>query len=59
MAAEIAHPMSQTNKITMVSSNGETGAAKLTGEVVEIMSKVPLLVKSMTGVDLTKVMVLI
>lgn len=55
MAAEIANPIAQTKKITMVSADGETGAAKLTGEVLEIMSKVPALVQSMTGVNLTKV----
>ena len=39
----------------MVTSNGETGAAKLTGEVLEIMTKMPELVKSLTGVDVSKV----
>ena len=39
----------------MVSADGETGAARLTGEVLDIMSKVPVLVQSMTGVDITKV----
>lgn len=55
MAHEIATPMSKTRKITMVTSNGETGAAKLTGEVLEIMTKMPELVKSLTGVDVSKV----
>ncbi|EFX80835.1 hypothetical protein DAPPUDRAFT_303889 [Daphnia pulex] len=56
MAHEIATPMSKTKKITMVTSNGETGAAKLTGEVLEIMTKMPELVKSLTGVDVSKSM---
>ena len=48
--------MSQAKKITMVSSGtGEVGAAKLTGEVLAIVSKVPDLVKSMTGVDISRV----
>jgi len=35
MAHEISGPISQTNKITMVASNGgEVGAAKLSGEVL-------------------------
>jgi flotillin len=55
MAHEIATPMSKTRKITMVTSNGETGAAKLTGEVLEIMTKMPEFVKSLTGVDVSKV----
>lgn len=56
MAHEISTPMSKTKKITMVTANGETGAAKLTGEVLEIMTKMPELVKSLTGVDVAKVL---
>jgi flotillin len=40
----------------MVSSgNAEIGAAKLTGEVLAIVNKVPELVKSITGVDISRV----
>mgnify|MGYP006989423397 CR=1 FL=1 len=40
----------------MVSSGGsEVGAAKLTGEIMSIVSRVPDVVKSMTGVDISKV----
>lgn len=56
IAAEVAAPLSQAKKITMVSSgSGEVGAAKLTGEVLAIVNKVPELVKSITGVDITRV----
>ncbi|GJQ87980.1 putative flotillin [Trypoxylus dichotomus] len=55
VAAEVAAPLSQAKKITMVSTgHGEIGAAKLTGEVLNIVNKVPDLVKSMTGVDIVK-----
>ncbi|XP_063910877.1 flotillin-1 isoform X1 [Zophobas morio] len=55
IAAEVAAPISQTKKITMVSTGtGEVGAAKLTGEVLEIVNKVPQLVKNLTGVDIAK-----
>ncbi|KAG5886742.1 hypothetical protein JTB14_019440 [Gonioctena quinquepunctata] len=55
IAAEVAAPLSQAKKITMVSSgSGEIGAAKLTGEVLEIVNRVPQLVKQMTGVDISK-----
>ena len=55
VAAEIATPLSQANKITMVSdSNSEIGAGRLTQEVVDIMAKVPELVQKMTGVDMSK-----
>lgn len=56
VAAEVAAPLSQAKKITMVSSGGgEIGAAKLTGEVLEIVNKVPEMVKNMTGVDISRV----
>ena len=43
----------------MVSTGtGEVGAAKLTGEVLEIVNKVPQLVKNLTGVDIAKVSVI-
>ncbi|KNC21841.1 Flotillin-1 [Lucilia cuprina] len=55
VAAEVAAPLSQAKKITMVSSGqGEIGAAKLTGEVLQIVNKVPELVKSITGVDIAR-----
>jgi len=56
VAAEVAAPLSQAKKITMVSSGqGDIGAAKLTGEVLTIVSKVPEVVKNLTGVDIIKV----
>ena len=44
VAAEVAHPLSQgVEKVTMVSTgNGEIGAAKLTGEVMDIVARVSL-----------------
>ncbi|KAI9580595.1 hypothetical protein GQX74_011265 [Glossina fuscipes] len=55
VAAEVAAPLSQAKKITMVSGGqGEIGAAKLTGEVLQIVNKVPELVKSITGVDIAR-----
>ncbi len=56
MAAEVAAPLSQAKKITMVSSGqGDVGAAKLTGEVLTVMEKLPQVVEGMTGVDIAKV----
>ncbi|KAK2583390.1 hypothetical protein KPH14_009378 [Odynerus spinipes] len=55
VAAEVAAPLSQAKKITMVSSgNGTVGAEKLTEEVFNIVTRVPDLVKNLTGVDITK-----
>ncbi|XP_014246194.1 flotillin-1 [Cimex lectularius] len=56
IAAEVAAPLSQTKKIKMVSSgSGEVGAAKITSEVLDIVTKVPEMVKGVTGVDIMKV----
>lgn len=56
IAAEVAAPLSQAKKITMVSTGGgEIGAAKLTGEILDIVNKVPELVKNLTGVDIARV----
>ncbi|XP_017839838.1 flotillin-1 isoform X1 [Drosophila busckii] len=55
VAAEVAAPLSQARKITMVSSGqGDIGAAKLTGEILQIVNKVPELVKNITGVDIAR-----
>ena len=56
MAAEIAAPLSQAKKVTMVSmGKGEVGAAKLTGEVLQVMERLPHVVQQMTGVNITQV----
>ncbi|XP_067830084.1 flotillin-1-like [Heptranchias perlo] len=55
VAAEISQPFTKVKKITMVSSgNGEVGAAKLTGEVLDIMSRLPETVERLTGVSITQ-----
>eukprot|EP00090_Calanus_glacialis_P005160 TRINITY_DN1396_c0_g1_i1.p1 TRINITY_DN1396_c0_g1~~TRINITY_DN1396_c0_g1_i1.p1 ORF type:complete len:430 (-),score=185.03 TRINITY_DN1396_c0_g1_i1:314-1603(-) len=54
IAAEVAGPMSATNKITMVSTgDGPIGASRVTNEVLDIMGSLPETVKKMTGVDIT------
>ncbi|KAM6472672.1 flotillin-1 isoform 4-T4 [Liasis olivaceus] len=55
MAEEITKPLTSVNKITMVSSgNGDVGAAKMTGEVLEIMNKLPDTVEKLTGVSISQ-----
>ena len=52
----MAAPLSQTKKITMVATgDSEIGAGRLTGEVLDIMGRVPDMVNKMTGVDITNV----
>uniref|UniRef100_A0A1I8GKQ6 PHB domain-containing protein n=1 Tax=Macrostomum lignano TaxID=282301 RepID=A0A1I8GKQ6_9PLAT len=60
LAAEVAQPLASATKITMVSSGGrnaELGAAKITGEVMDIMERLPAMLQSMTGSEtgLTKI----
>merc|ERR1712179_767528 len=59
VAAEVAGPISETNKITMVSTcEGPIGASRVTNEVLDIMGSLPDTVKKMTGVDITTRMAL-
>lgn len=56
MAEEITKPLAKAQKVTMVSSGGsEVGAAKLTGEVLEIMTRLPETVEKLTGVNISQV----
>ncbi len=56
VAAEISAPLSQTKKVTMISTGeGQVGASKLTGEVLKIMEGLPNLVEQMAGVNIAKV----
>uniref|UniRef100_A0A672RJG4 Flotillin n=1 Tax=Sinocyclocheilus grahami TaxID=75366 RepID=A0A672RJG4_SINGR len=56
MVEEISKPLSATNKVTMVSSGGsEIGAAKLTGEVLDIMTRLPETIEKLTGVNISQV----
>ncbi|XP_032655179.1 flotillin-1 isoform X2 [Chelonoidis abingdonii] len=55
VAEEISKPLSSVKKITMVSSGSEgVGAAKVTGEVLEIMSKLPDTVEKLTGISISQ-----
>ncbi|XP_069097938.1 flotillin-1 [Pleurodeles waltl] len=55
MAEEISKPLSQVKKVKMVSSgNGEVGAAKLTGEVLEILNRLPDTVEKLTGISINQ-----
>ena len=53
IAAEVAAPLANCNKITMVATGGEVGAAKLTGEVLDVVAKLPQVVEEMTGVKIS------
>lgn len=57
MAAEVAAPMSQCEKVTMIMDMNETpgkgsGPSKMTQEVINIMTNIPDAVSASTGVNL-------
>ncbi|XP_044921138.1 flotillin-1 isoform X3 [Mustela nigripes] len=56
VAEEISGPLTSANKITLVSSGGGTmGAAKVTGEVLDILTCLPESVERLTGVSISQV----
>uniref|UniRef100_A0A4W4GQD3 Flotillin n=1 Tax=Electrophorus electricus TaxID=8005 RepID=A0A4W4GQD3_ELEEL len=56
MAEEVSKPLGAAQKITMVSSgSSEVGVAKLTGEVLDIMTRLPQTVEKLTGVNISQV----
>ncbi|MXQ97384.1 hypothetical protein E5288_WYG005278 [Bos mutus] len=55
VAEEISGPLTSANKITLVSSgSGAMGAAKVTGEVLDILSRLPESVERLTGVSISQ-----
>ncbi|XP_062904189.1 flotillin-1-like isoform X2 [Mobula hypostoma] len=55
VAAEISQPFSKVKKITMVSSgSGEVGASKMSGEVLDIMTRLPETIEKLTGVNISQ-----
>ncbi|KFO25083.1 Flotillin-1 [Fukomys damarensis] len=56
VAEEISGPLTSAKKITLVSSGGgAVGAAKVTGEVLDILSRLPDSVERLTGVSIAQV----
>lgn len=53
VAAAISQPLAQTDRIVMISGEGgSTGASRLTGDVTKVVSQLPDLVESLTGIDI-------
>lgn len=54
VAAEIAAPLNNTKKISLISSgDGEIGASRVAKEVIAVMEALPAVVQSLTGVDIS------
>jgi flotillin len=53
MAEAVAQPLAQTDKITIISQDGQsTGADRIVGDVTGVIAKLPTLVESLTGTKL-------
>ncbi|XP_063794094.1 flotillin-1-like isoform X2 [Pseudophryne corroboree] len=55
IAEEISKPLTQVKKIKMVSSGGnEVGAARITGEVLDILGRLPDTLEKLTGISINQ-----
>ena len=54
LARAVAEPLSKVDKIILIGGEKGTGATKITAQVAEVLSQMPDVVKSLTGVDLKK-----
>jgi len=54
IARAVAEPLSRIDRITMVATggNGDLGASKVTAEVARVLSQLPPVIESLTGVNL-------
>jgi flotillin len=53
VAAAIAQPLAQTDRIVIINSGGDgAGASKITADVTNIVAQVPATLEALTGVDL-------
>ena len=52
VAAAVAQPLAQTDRIVMISGDGSIGASKLTADVTQVVSQLPDLIESLTGIDI-------
>ncbi|MGZ3675245.1 MAG: flotillin domain-containing protein, partial [Ktedonobacterales bacterium] len=57
----IAEPLSKVDKISIVSTgssngNGNLGASRITGDMVNMLAQVPALIQALTGTDVSELM---
>jgi flotillin len=58
VAAKISEPLSKTEKMVIINSGNGVGggASKLTGDVTQIVSQLPPVIESLTGVKFEKLL---
>jgi len=52
IAAGLVAPLNKIDKMVLINGDGDLGASKVTAEVAHVMSQIPDVVESLTGVDL-------
>ncbi|PWU08367.1 MAG: flotillin [Verrucomicrobia bacterium] len=57
VAAKVSEPLSKTERMVIINSgNGAGGASKLTGDVTQIISQLPPVIESLTGIKFEKLL---
>jgi flotillin len=55
VAGAVAQPLAQTDRIVVISSDGDgAGASKVTADVTNIVAQVPETVEALTGINLVE-----
>jgi len=54
LARAVSEPLSKVDKIVLIGGDKGTGATKITSQVADILAQMPVVVESLTGVDLKK-----
>ncbi|MGH9392248.1 MAG: flotillin domain-containing protein, partial [Vicinamibacteria bacterium] len=55
IARAIAEPLSKIDRITLVNTgNGDSGVARVTGEIAKVITQVPPVIESLTGLNMEK-----
>merc|ERR1711871_881303 len=52
IAEKLVSPLNKVDKMVMINGEGDLGASKVTAEVSRVMTQVPDVVESLTGVQL-------
>jgi flotillin len=56
LARAVSEPLSKVEKIVMVGGNGESGVSKLTSQIAQAVAQVPVVVETITGVNLNRLL---
>jgi flotillin len=56
LAKAVSEPLSKIDKIVMIDSgNGASGASRVTKQVADVLAQLPMVVESLSGIDLKKI----